>query len=138
MAKKKAVSKTRRANNEGSIFQRSDGRWGGALTMGYDENGKIISIYAAGEIARKTPVNISLGDESFIEFSDGTIANIHKTAYNRMSAARSGETMAFSFDMFGNVVACIDDNLKTLAVIAAVPTPIAGSNPKDMILHPAV
>ena len=42
MAKKKAVSKTRRANNEGSIFQRSDGRWGGALTMGYDENGKII------------------------------------------------------------------------------------------------
>ena len=23
-------------------------------------------------------------------------------------------------------------------VIAAVPTPIAGSNPKDMILHPAV
>ena len=42
MAKKKAVSKTRRANNEGSVFQRSDGRWGGALTMGYDENGKII------------------------------------------------------------------------------------------------
>ena len=42
MAKKKAVSKTRRANNEGSVFQRSDGRWGGALTMGYDEHGKII------------------------------------------------------------------------------------------------
>ena len=29
MAKKKTVSKTRRANNEGSVFQRSDGRWGG-------------------------------------------------------------------------------------------------------------
>lgn len=42
MAKKKAVKRTRRANNEGSVFQRSDGRWGGALTMGYDENGKII------------------------------------------------------------------------------------------------
>ena len=42
MARKNVVSKTRRANNEGSIFQRSDGRWGGALTMGYDENGKII------------------------------------------------------------------------------------------------
>ena len=42
MAKKKVASKTRRANNEGSVFQRSDGRWGGALTMGYDENGKII------------------------------------------------------------------------------------------------
>ena len=42
MAKKKSVKRTRRANNEGSIFQRSDGRWGGALTMGYDEHGKII------------------------------------------------------------------------------------------------
>ncbi len=42
MAKKKIVSKTRRANNEGSIFQRKDGRWGGALTMGYDDDGKII------------------------------------------------------------------------------------------------
>ena len=42
MAKKKAVKTTRRANTEGWIFQRSDGRWGGALTIGYDENGKII------------------------------------------------------------------------------------------------
>ncbi len=42
MAKKKAVTKTRRANNEGSIFQRKDGRWGGALTMGYGDDGKII------------------------------------------------------------------------------------------------
>lgn len=86
-----------------------------------DGNGNIISIYAAGEIERKTPANISIGEESYIEFTDGTVANIHKTAYNRMSAARPGETMAFSFDMFGNIVACIDDNLKTLAVIAAVP-----------------
>lgn len=57
MAKKKVVSKTRRANNEGSIFQRSDGRWGGALTMGYDENGKIIrrTIYGKtqAEVAKK-------------------------------------------------------------------------------------
>ena len=57
MARKKVVSKTRRANNEGSIFQRSDGRWGGALTMGYDENGKIIrkTIYGKtqAEVAKK-------------------------------------------------------------------------------------
>lgn len=57
MARKKVVSKTRRANNEGSIFQRSDGRWGGALTMGYDENGKIIrkTIYGKTqvEVAKK-------------------------------------------------------------------------------------
>ena len=57
MARKKVVSKTRRANNEGSIFQRSDGRWGGALTMGYDEKGKIIrkTIYGKtqAEVAKK-------------------------------------------------------------------------------------
>ena len=57
MAKKKAVKRTRRTNNEGSIFQRSDGRWGGALTMGYDENGKIIrkTIYgkSRAEVVKK-------------------------------------------------------------------------------------
>ncbi len=40
MAKKKIVSKTRRANNEGCISQRKDGRWVGVVTTGYDENGK--------------------------------------------------------------------------------------------------
>lgn len=57
MTKKKAVKRTRRANNEGSIFQRSDGRWCGALTMGYDENGKIIrkTIYgkSRAEVVKK-------------------------------------------------------------------------------------
>ena len=57
MAKKKSVKRTRRANNEGSIFQRSDGRWGGALTMVYDENGKIIrkTIYgkSRAEVVKK-------------------------------------------------------------------------------------
>ena len=37
MAKNKVVSKTRRANGEGSIFQRKDGRWVGNITIGYDE-----------------------------------------------------------------------------------------------------
>ena len=41
MAKKKVISKTRRGNKEGSIFQRKDGRWVGAATVGYDENGKV-------------------------------------------------------------------------------------------------
>ena len=41
MAKKKVLSKTRRGNKEGSIFQRKDGRWVGAATVGYDENGKV-------------------------------------------------------------------------------------------------
>ncbi len=57
MVKKKVVSKTRRANNEGSIFQRKDGRWVGAATAGYDDEGKLIRKYIYGktrmEVANK-------------------------------------------------------------------------------------
>ena len=42
MAKKKVVSKTRRGNNEGSIYQRQDGLWVGMVSLGYDDNGKQI------------------------------------------------------------------------------------------------
>ncbi len=38
MAKNKVVNKTKRTNGEGSIFQRkSDGKWVGSITIGYDE-----------------------------------------------------------------------------------------------------
>ena len=37
---KRVVSKTRRANNEGSIYQRNDGRWAGVATVGYDDEGR--------------------------------------------------------------------------------------------------
>ena len=42
MAKNKVVNKTKRTNGEGTIYQRKDGRWAGAVTIGYDENGKQI------------------------------------------------------------------------------------------------
>ena len=58
MAKKKVVSKTRRNNNEGSIFQRkSDGKWVGSLTIGYDDKGQQKRKYVYGnsqtEVAKK-------------------------------------------------------------------------------------
>ena len=38
---KKIQSKIRRSNNEGSIFQRkSDGKWVGSITVGYDDKGQ--------------------------------------------------------------------------------------------------
>ena len=41
MAKNKVVNKTKRTNGEGSIFQRkSDGKWVGSITIGYDEKGR--------------------------------------------------------------------------------------------------
>lgn len=39
MAKKRKNS--RRANGEGSIVQRKDGRWCGVVTLGYKPDGKI-------------------------------------------------------------------------------------------------
>ena len=57
MAKNKVVSKTRRANGEGSIFQRKDGRWVGNITIGYDDKGqqKKKTVYARSqaEVAKK-------------------------------------------------------------------------------------
>lgn len=41
MAKKKVQKHTRRANGEGSVFQRKDGQWAGSISLGYDDNGKI-------------------------------------------------------------------------------------------------
>ena len=47
----------RRGNNEGSIYQRKDGRWCAQITVGYRDNGKAIIKYAYGssrqEVAKK-------------------------------------------------------------------------------------
>lgn len=57
MAKKKILSKTRRANNEGSIFQRKDGRWAGYVSVGFNNNGEPIRKLVYGksqtEVAKK-------------------------------------------------------------------------------------
>lgn len=57
MAKNKVVNKTRRANNEGSIYRRKDGRWAGYLSVGFDKEGKPIrkTIYGKNqaEVAKK-------------------------------------------------------------------------------------
>ena len=41
MAQRTYKTKSRRANNEGSIYQRKDGLWAGMATVGYDDDGKI-------------------------------------------------------------------------------------------------
>ena len=38
--KKKKQTVPRRGNNEGSVYQRSDGKWVASVTVGYDKNGK--------------------------------------------------------------------------------------------------
>lgn len=57
LPKAKVVKKYKRANGEGTIYQRKDGRWAGAVTIGYDENGKQIkkTVYGRNqtEVAKK-------------------------------------------------------------------------------------
>ncbi len=57
LPKNKVITKYRRANGEGTIYQRKDGRWTGAVTIGYDENGKQIkkTVYGRNqtEVAKK-------------------------------------------------------------------------------------
>ena len=81
MARKKVVSKTRRANNEGSIFQRKDGRWTGAVTTGYDENGKPIRKFIYGksrmEVANKlTELTNRIESENFDYVDNNTIGSL--------------------------------------------------------------
>ncbi len=49
----------RRGNNEGSIYKRKDGRWCGAVTVGYKTNGTAIRKYVYGnsrqEVSKKVP-----------------------------------------------------------------------------------
>ena len=55
--KNEVKTKYRRSSGEGSIFLRKDGRWSGAITVGHDENGKIIkkTVYGRNqtEVAKK-------------------------------------------------------------------------------------
>ncbi|HEV3383918.1 MAG TPA: tyrosine-type recombinase/integrase [Gemmata sp.] len=54
---KRTTKKARRGREEGSIFQRTDGRWASEISLGYDGNGKRIrkTVYGAdkGEVAEK-------------------------------------------------------------------------------------
>ena len=53
LPKNKVVKKYKRANGEGTIYQRKDGRWAGAVTIGNDENGKQIKKMYMAEIKLK-------------------------------------------------------------------------------------
>ncbi len=83
MARKKVVSKTRRANGEGSIFQRKDGLWCGYITTGFEDNGEQKKKYVYGK--SKADVSAKLTEIS------GRIKN---TAYQEIENKRLCELMS--------------------------------------------
>ena len=68
----------RRGNNEGSIYQRSDGRWCAQATTGYNEIGKPVRKYVYGktrqEVAKQlTALTNSIFTSGYIQKSDAPI-----------------------------------------------------------------
>ena len=82
MAKNRVVSKTRRSNNEGSIFQRkSDGKWVGSITLGYDEKGqqkkKVVYGNSQMEVAKKlSEINARITNNSYEVIENKTFGEL--------------------------------------------------------------
>ena len=82
MAKKNKVQKhTRRANGDGSIFQRKDGLWCGYITLGYDDNGKQKKRYVYGgsraEVSAKlTELSGRIKNTAYQEIENKTISEL--------------------------------------------------------------
>ena len=83
MAKKKTQTRTRRNNNEGSIYQRQDGLWVGMISLGYDENGK----QKRKAIYGKTKIEVSkklaeltnrISSDNYDYVKDNTLSTIMK------------------------------------------------------------
>lgn len=68
MPKTKRV-RTRRGNNEGSIYQREDGRWCGSVMVGYDNDGKAKRKYYYGRT--RAEVTLKLTQDLAIILTNG-------------------------------------------------------------------
>ena len=66
----------KRANGEGSIRKRSDGRWEGRYTVGYDENGKVKMKNVLG----KTQAEVKEKLKEKIEEAMGLVVLYRKTS----------------------------------------------------------
>ena len=80
---KKIISKTRRGNKEGSIYQRSDGLWTGMATTGYDENGNIKrkAVYGKSklEVAKKlTDITNRISNQNYEIVENSTLEKLMK------------------------------------------------------------
>jgi len=92
-----------------------------AIDILRDDTGKITAIYAAGTVERKAATVISKEpDGDYITFDDGTTAPIPYNVRDRFKNLELNTKCAFSFDMFGNVVAYTVDELGKICVIVSV------------------
>lgn len=72
MAKSK---KTRRGNNEGSVYKRADGRWTASVTVGTDENGKRIRKVFYGKTKTEVAMKMSTAVSERLVGGSASIVN---------------------------------------------------------------
>ena len=83
MANTKTRKHTRRGNNEGSIFQRSNGQWVGSITIGYNENGvqQTKTVYGKSRMEVESKLSIysdRLKSNSFEKLENSTASELMK------------------------------------------------------------
>ena len=79
----------KRANGEGSIRKRSDGRWEGRYTVGYDENGKVNTAHTTNLV----PFTVCMKG---IELNNGKLADIAPTILQIMGLKQPEEMTGVS------------------------------------------
>ena len=77
----KKVKRTRRGKNQGCLYKRTDGRWCGIATIGYDENGKQLKKFIYGktkmEVADKlTKITKRIDTSYFDELKSNSIGEV--------------------------------------------------------------
>ena len=82
MPRKTTKKPTRRGNNEGSIYQRKDGKWCGQVLIGYNDRGKPTRKTFYGKT--RADVAKKVNEASYQVFTGAASDNQHDTmAYER-------------------------------------------------------
>jgi integrase len=101
--------KGRRGNNEGTIFQRKDGRWCGQVTSGYDDDGKLIRKTVYGRT--RIEVGKKIAEMTHNVFSAGYQANgdpalltVEAVAREWLFDFKQGTVTSRTFNWYHNLV----------------------------------
>jgi len=91
-----------------------------ALDILKDDNGKVVMIYAAGKVERKSATGVVVDSKKgYITFDDETTAPVRLEALKKLDTLELNVKYGFSFDSLGNVVAFTKDTLDKICVLIA-------------------
>ena len=93
----------RNANGDGSIYQRKDGRWCAAVTIGYDENGKQKKKYIYDRDREQLRIKL-LALQNDIVINDGyvrdDIITLHQWGYTYLNDFIKPTVRPSTYDLY--------------------------------------